>query len=273
VPIKKGPITSGTPAKFSTSEGTGCAGKRLPSCAAGLAPHASISRATLPSRIAESFKAGGGRIIKDPSLSSVIRSRLPRIENLKPSDQSKGFPLSLTFPIRANLKDGSPVELVLAGDRDVEPLRDLYRIIVEEGTSYPHDRFPDDHDFMDYWFRGRSTVAAYAQDRADAAPMAGAFYLKSNWPGRARQVANAGFMVAPEWRKKGLGWLLGATMLEYAKQLGYRSVLFNLVFSENAPARHLWEKLGFRQLGVIPSAVRKDSGTYQDAVIMFRSLL
>jgi GNAT superfamily N-acetyltransferase len=213
------------------------------------------------------------RIVKDPSLSSVIRSRLPRIENLKPSDQSKGFPLSLTFPIRANLKDGSPVELVLAGDRDVEPLRDLYRIIVEEGTSYPHDRFPDDHDFMDYWFRGRSTVAAYAQDQADAAPMAGAFYLKSNWPGRARQVANAGFMVAPEWRKKGLGWLLGATMLEYAKQLGYRSVLFNLVFSENAPARHLWEKLGFRPLGVIPSAVRKDSGTYQDAVIMFRSLL
>lgn len=212
------------------------------------------------------------RIVKDPSLSSVIRSRLPRIETLKPSDQSKRFPLSLTFPIRANLKDGSPVQLVLAGDRDVEPLRDLYRIIVEEGTSYPHDRFPDDHDFMDYWFRGRSTVAAYAQDRADRAPMAGAFYLRSNWPGRARQVANAGFMVAPEWRMKGLGWLLGATMLEYAKQLGYRSVLFNLVFSENAPARHLWEKLGFRQLGVIPSAVRKDSGTYQDAVIMFRSL-
>ena len=180
--------------------------------------------------------------------------------------------MSLTFPIRANLKDGSPVQLVLAGDRDVDPLRALYRIIVEEGTSYPHDRFPDDHDFMDSWFRGRSTVAAYAQDRPDGASMAGAFYLKSNWPGRARQVANAGFMVSPEWRMKGLGWLLGATMLEYAKQLGYRSVLFNLVFSENAPARHLWEKLGFRQLGVIPGAVRKDSGTYQDAVIMFRSL-
>lgn len=213
------------------------------------------------------------RIVKDPSLSSVIRSRLPRIENLKASDQSKGFPLSLTFPIRANLKDGLPVQLVLAGDRDVEPLRDLYRIIVEEGTSYPHERFPDHHDFMDYWFRGKSTVAAYAQDRVDTAPMAGAFYLKPNWPGRARQVANAGFMVAPEWRKKGLGWLLGATMLEYAKQLGYRSVIFNLVFSENVPARHLWEKLGFRQLGVIPGAVRKDSGAYQDAVIMFRSLL
>ena len=48
---------------------------------------------------------------------------------------------------------------------------------------------------MDYWFRGKSTVAAYVPDRVRAAGMAGAFYLKPNWPGRARQVANAGFIV------------------------------------------------------------------------------
>ncbi len=101
-------------------------------------------------------------------------------------------------------------------------------MIVEEGTSYPHDRFPDQDDFMDYWFRGKSTVAAYVPDRANAAGMAGAFYLKPNWPGRARQVANAGFIVAPDWRNKGLGWpLLGGSndrLRAYAKQLGYRSV-------------------------------------------------
>ena len=80
---------------------------------------------------------------------------------------------------------------------------------------------------MDYWFRGKSTVAAYVPDRANAAGMVGVFCLKPNWPGRARQVANAGFIVAPDWRNKGLGWLLGATMLTHAKQLGYRSVIFN----------------------------------------------
>jgi L-amino acid N-acyltransferase YncA len=61
-------------------------------------------------------------------------------------------------------------------------------------------------------------------------------------------------------------------MLAYAEQLGYRSVIFNLVFSENVVAHHLWQKLGFKALGVIPGAVRKNDGTYQDAVIMFRSL-
>jgi L-amino acid N-acyltransferase YncA len=187
--------------------------------------------------------------------------------------RSAGGRVSLSFPIQAKLKDGSPVQLVLAGERDFEPLRSLYRIIVEEGTSYPHDRVPDDEVFMEYWFRGKTTVAAYVPDRNGASAMAAAFYLKPNWPGRARQVANAGFIVAPQWRGKGLGWLLGATMLEYARQLGYRSVIFNLVFSENVSARRLWERLGFKELAVVPGAVRKNDGTYQDAVIMFQSLL
>src|ERR671919_1105112 len=160
----------------------------------------------------------------------------------------------IKFPLEAKLRDGTPIQLILADRHDVEPLRRLYRMIVEEGTSYPHDRFPDDEDFLDYWFRGKSTVAAYLLDRRDAG-MLGAFYLKPNWPGRARRVANAGFMVTPQWRNKGLGWLLGATMLQYAKELGYRSVIFNLVFVENLPARHLWQKLGFLELGRMPDAV------------------
>lgn len=181
--------------------------------------------------------------------------------------------MHLHFPIDVKLKDGSPVQLALAGQQDIEPLRTLYRIIVDEGTSYPHDRFPDQDDFMDYWFRGKSTVVAYVPDRDRASGMVGAFYLKPNWPGRAKHVANAGFIVAPDWRNKGLGLLLGETMLAYAKQLGFRSVIFNLVFSENVAARHLWEKLGFKALGVIPGAVRKNDGAYLDAMIMFRSLL
>ncbi|HEU4684557.1 MAG TPA: GNAT family N-acetyltransferase, partial [Nitrospira sp.] len=123
-----------------------------------------------------------------------------------------------------------------------------------------------------YWFRGKKTVVAYVPNRQRAGKMAGAFYLKPNWPGRASHVANAGFIVAPEWRRKGLGRLLGRTMLDYAGQLEYRSVIFNLVFSENQVARRLWETLGFRPIGVVPGAVKKNDGSYQDAIVMFRSL-
>jgi hypothetical protein len=38
--------------------------------------------------------------------------------------------MSLTFPVEAKIKDGSPVQLVLADNRDIESLRSLYRVIV-----------------------------------------------------------------------------------------------------------------------------------------------
>ena len=96
--------------------------------------------------------------------------------------------------------------------------------------------------------------------------------MTANWPGRAKHVANAGFTVAPEWRGKGLARLLGETMLDHARGLGFRIVIFNLVFSENHVSHRLWTQLGFRELATLPQAVRKDDGTYQDAHIMFRSL-
>lgn len=179
----------------------------------------------------------------------------------------------MRFPFEARLKDGTVVELALAAEGDVEPLRGLYRVVVEEGTSYPHHRMPDEEEFRDYWFRGKSTVVAYARDRNLEAGMLGAFYLKPNWPGRSKHVANAGFVVAPAWRNKGLGFLLAATMQHYARGLGYRGVIFNLVFAENKAAYHLWRKQGFQEIGTIPGAVQKDDGTYQDAMIMYRSLV
>ncbi len=179
----------------------------------------------------------------------------------------------MQFPVEARLKDGTPIELVLAGHPDLPLLAQLYDRIVAEGTSYPHERMLTHDEFQDYWAKGKSTVVAYERPCKTDPALLGAFYLKPNWPGRARHVANAGFIVAPEWRNRGLGWLLGAVMLDYAKELGYRGVLFNLVFSENTVARHLWEKLGFRTLGVIPGVVRKNDAQYQDALIMFRSIL
>lgn len=179
----------------------------------------------------------------------------------------------MQFPLEANLKDGIAIELTLAGQGDLPSLAKLYERVVAEGTSYPHDQLLTEEEFQDYWVRGKHTVVAYERPRKPGGELLGVFYFKPNWPGRAKHVANAGFIVVPEWRNRGLGWLLGRVMLDYAKDLGYRAVLFNLVFSENRVARHLWEKLGFKVLGVIPGAVRKNDATYQNALIMFRSLL
>jgi hypothetical protein len=101
---------------------------------------------------------------------------------------------------------------------------------------------------------------AYAGAREASSDVRGAFYLKVNWPGRARQVANAGFIVAQGWRNKELGWLLGATMLQYTKDPSAIEDDLQLVFSENQPGRHLLKSLGFAKIGRIPGAVRRNDG-------------
>ena len=182
----------------------------------------------------------------------------------------------MQFPQTVALKDGTPIELRQSVQSDWSALRVLYDIIAQEGVSYPHDKMLREREFLDYWVTGKLTVVAcpkncYKEDDSDS--IAGAFYLKPNWPGRASHVANAGFIVSPSWRRRGLGRLLAMTMLDCAKAHGYRSVIFNLVFAENHAARLLWRQLGFEEAARLPSVVRKDDGTYQDALIMFRSLV
>ena len=50
--------------------------------------------------------------------------------------------MPINFPIDTQLKDGSDVRLVLAKPEDVERLRRLYEVIVDEGTSFPHEQMP-----------------------------------------------------------------------------------------------------------------------------------
>ena len=49
-----------------------------------------------------------------------------------------------------------------------------------------------------------------------------------------------------------------------AGKLKYRILQFNAVVATNAAARHLYEKIGFRQLGTIPGGFRMKDGHYED---------
>src|SRR5215831_16139127 len=88
----------------------------------------------------------------------------------------------MQFPVEAKLKDGTPVEVVLAGNSDWPLLAKLYERIVAEGTSYPHDRRLSHEEFQDYWVKGKSTVVVYERPRKTDPALLGAFYLRPNWP-------------------------------------------------------------------------------------------
>ncbi|GAB0489298.1 hypothetical protein MMPV_000515 [Pyropia vietnamensis] len=108
----------------------------------------------------------------------------------------------------------------------------------------------------------------------------GAFYVKPNFPGRCDHLANGGFVTAPAARRRGVGSLMAAAHARAAADLGYRGVVFNLVFANNAAAVALWERVGMRRVGTIPAAARMPAGkregeelTYVDAYILYRSLV
>ena len=61
-------------------------------------------------------------------------------------------------------------------------------------------------------------------------------------------------------------------MLLIAANLGYKAVMFNLVFETNIPSITLWQSLGFEIIGRIPRAAKLGDEQVIDALMMYRAL-
>jgi GNAT superfamily N-acetyltransferase len=94
----------------------------------------------------------------------------------------------------------------------------------------------------------------------------GAYYIRPNFVGRAAHIANAGYFVLAPYRGTGVGTQLVEHSLRAARELGFDALMFNLVFESN-PARQMYQRLGFEEVGRIPRAVEGE-----DALIYWRSL-
>lgn len=100
----------------------------------------------------------------------------------------------------------------------------------------------------------------------------GWYRLVANQRDLGNHVANASFMVHPDWGGQGIGTQLGHHCLEQAKIKGFRAMQFNFVVSTNTAAVHLWEKLGFAVVGILPKAFRHATLGDVDAYVMYRLL-
>ena len=156
-------------------------------------------------------------------------------------------PLVVLGPIRLNERD---------------ELFDRFAEIVEHGEGFPQAHPLTRQVFEDAWVHPVSAVVvARVEDH-----VAGAYYLKPNYPGRAAHIANAGYFVAPTYRRRGIGRMLIEDSIKRAPHLGFDAIQFNLVFESN-PAGAMYEALGWSQVGRIPNAVEGE-----DAIVYWRSL-
>jgi ribosomal protein S18 acetylase RimI-like enzyme len=148
------------------------------------------------------------------------------------------------------------------GDDDHDQLFALYALVVAEGGAFPAGPPASRHDFERAWIHDKTAVLV----AVTGGRLAGSYHLLPNFPGRAAHIANAGYLVHPDFRRQGIGRMLVEHSIAEARRLGFDALMFNLVFESN-PARRLYEQLGFEAVGRVPEAVEGE-----DAIVYWRRL-
>lgn len=175
------------------------------------------------------------------------------------------------LPAQVHLRSGAIAIVRSMQPDEAEAVRTLLNQIIEEGSSYPQDQPLDAAGFRAYWCAGQTFAALLPDQAAHGDHLIAAFYLKPNFPGKGRHIANAGFIVHPDWRGQGLGRALGELAIAIGPTYGYQALMFNLVFASNRASLAIWQHLGFQELGRIPAAINHGNHN-EEAVILYRRL-
>lgn len=144
-------------------------------------------------------------------------------------------------------------------EADIPAMLEIWNEVVRDGTAFPQE---DELGVADgaAFFAEQSACGVAVED----ACALGMYILHPNNVGRCSHIANASYAVNSAARGRHVGRALVLDSLARARALGFRVMQFNAVVADNARARHLYESLGFTQLGVIPGGFRMPDGTYAD---------
>ncbi len=151
-----------------------------------------------------------------------------------------------------------------------EDLPEMIRIwneVVEDGVAFPQEEILSE-ETGEVFFAGQS----YCGIAEEEGKVFGLYILHPNNVGRCGHICNASYAVSRNSRGKHIGEALVRDCLEKGKEKGFRILQFNAVVASNASARHLYEKIGFQQLGQIPKGFRMKDGHYEDICPYYISL-
>ena len=150
---------------------------------------------------------------------------------------------------------------------DVEAMVRVWNEVVEDGIAFPQEVTLDAESGAAFFAEQSHCGVAVKDGR-----VLGLNILHPNNIGRCGHIANASYAVSSDARGQGVGKLLVQDSMQQGKSLGFRVLQFNAVVASNAGARHLYEKLGFVQLGTIPGGFRMPDGTYADICPYYHEL-
>lgn len=150
---------------------------------------------------------------------------------------------------------------------DLGKMIGIWNAIVEEGIAFPQEEtltLKTGYEF----FKGQSFTGVAVEDDM----IVGLYILHPNNVGRCSHIANASYGVLENMRGNHIGKDLVLDSINKAKELNFKILQFNAVVEDNHSARHLYESLGFKQLGVIPDGFRLIDGTFANICPYFIEL-
>ena len=145
----------------------------------------------------------------------------------------------------------------------------IWNEIVDEGIAFPQEERLTEVT-GDEFFNAQSYTGLAFDD--EAGDIVGLYILHPNNVGRCGHICNASYAVKSNVRGKHVGEKLVLDCLTKGKELGFRILQFNAVVATNIHARHLYQRLGFKELGIIPGGFRMPDGSYEDIVPQYHLL-
>lgn len=140
---------------------------------------------------------------------------------------------------------------------DLDQMIAIWNEIVDEGIAFPQETLLDSKSGQEFFSSQSYTGVCLIDDE-----IVGLYILHPNNIGRCAHIANASYAVSSKHRGKHVGKQLVIDSIDKAKQSGFLILQFNAVVESNTSARHLYGKLGFKQLGTIPKGFRLKNGEY-----------
>ena len=152
-------------------------------------------------------------------------------------------------------------------DKDLLQMIAIWNEVVEDGIAFPQEDLLDAVSGKEF-FESQS----YTGVAEDGGQIVGLYILHPNNVGRCGHICNASYAVSSHVRGQHIGEKLVLHSLEKASKLGFKILQFNAVVESNIHARHLYERLGFLQLGTIPDGFRTKDGHYENICPYYHTL-
>lgn len=144
----------------------------------------------------------------------------------------------------------------------------IFQSVIAAGDTYSYAPDTRVEQARDAWttLPGRCFVAERDGE------VLGAYLLKPNQTGLGDHVANAGYMVSPAARGRGVASAMCEHSMQQARRAGFTAMQFNFVVSTNTVAVRLWQRHGFQIVGQVPRAFRHAVHGPTDVYVMHREL-